>query len=57
MKNQTRQPEVWLIAYRMSEKWVTRVGGLIFVSELQKTKGFILATEHTGTLAPSVLMR
>lgn len=42
MKNQTRQPEVWLIAYRMSEKWVTRARGLILVSELQKTKGFIL---------------
>lgn len=38
MRNQTRQPEVWLIAYRMSEKWVTRVGGLILVSELQKNK-------------------
>lgn len=38
MKNQTRQPEVWLIAYRMSEKWVTRVGALIFVSDSQKNK-------------------
>lgn len=41
MKNQTRQPEVWLIAYRMSEKWVTRVRALILVSELQKTKGLM----------------
>lgn len=57
MRNQTRQPEVWLIAYRMSEKWVTHVGGLILVSELRKTKGFVLVTVHTGTLALSVLMR
>lgn len=38
MKNQTRQPEVWLIAYRMSEKWVTRVRAPILVSELHKNK-------------------
>lgn len=57
MKNQTRQPEVWLIAYRMSEKWVTRVGGLILVSELQKTKGSMLTTVYTGTVTPSVLMQ
>lgn len=29
---------MWLIAYRMSEKWVTRVGALIFVSDSQKNK-------------------
>lgn len=56
MKNQRRQREVWLIAYRISEKWVTRVGGLILVFELEKTKGYMLATVYTGGVTLSVLM-
>lgn len=55
MKNLRRQPEVWLIAYRMSEKWVTRVGRLIPVSELEKTKGFMYATVYTGGVTLAAL--
>lgn len=52
MKIQSRQTEVWLSAYRMSEKWVTRVGGLILVSELKKTEGIMLIRVHTVTWLP-----
>lgn len=38
MKNQTRQPEVCLIAYRMSEKWVT----------CGRTDLYVWVTENNG---------
>lgn len=41
-KKSARQREVWLIAYRMSEKWVTREGGLY------KKKKFMPARIYTG---------
>lgn len=54
MKTQARQLEVWLITYRMSEKWVTRVGGLCLSHK--KTQGFKLATVNIRTGTPQELM-
>lgn len=54
MKTPARQLEVWLITYRMSEKWVTRVGGLCL--SYKKTQGFKLATVNMRTGTPQELM-